>query len=170
MPNKPKASDPSSRTYTWQPLAKNSRPLDDMDGMSYLHTQITKPEAVIPVARTIGWKIVHAEPDLARLELRVEEYLMQGNHIMHGGVLSALIDSAMASAVISRLKQGAGCATLQMNLHYLRPVFEIGSIVQAEGRVLHFGRRTASTEATVCNEAGEICVTATSAYILFSPQ
>jgi len=76
----------------------------------------------------------------------------------HGGVYSALLDTAMGSAVFSTLPAGGWCATTALSIQYLDSARE-GTLV-AEGRVLRRGRRVAFVSGELRDAAGRLLATA----------
>ena len=83
--------------------------------------------------------------------------------ILHGGALASLMDSASAFAVLTLLEPGERTVTVDLTLHFMRPVSE--GRVEARGRVLRAGRRvfTVSIEAT--DAAGKSVATALTTYL-----
>jgi uncharacterized protein (TIGR00369 family) len=75
---------------------------------------------------------------------------------VHGGWISALLDSAMGCAVHSMLKPGQGYTTIEMKVNFVRPVFEKTGKLQCEGTVVHFGGRVATSEGRVVDSAGAL--------------
>lgn len=68
-----------------------------------------------------------------------------GNYVLpavHGGVLSALADSAGGLAVFSKLDPGFSCATLDLRIDYLRPG-RVDRDILAEAEVVRLGNRVA---------------------------
>ncbi|MEO3788204.1 PaaI family thioesterase [Actinocorallia sp. B10E7] len=54
------------------------------------------------------------------------------------------------------MSAGAFCSTLQLNLHYVRPLRIGAGEVFAEGRVLHCGRTAATAEAYITDASGKL--------------
>jgi acyl-CoA thioesterase len=70
----------------------------------------------------------------------------------HGGVLFTLLETVMGRAVISRLPEEKGCATLEAKIEDFRPV-QSGRIV-ARATVPRTTRRSASAEGAIVDGAG----------------
>lgn len=85
---------------------------------------------------------------------------------VHGGVLSALLDSAMGCAVHSTLPAGAGYTTLQLDVKFVRAVRAGDGALRAEGVALHVGSRTATAEGRVVDAAGRLCAHGTSSLLV----
>jgi len=80
---------------------------------------------------------------------------------VHGGYVAAMLDSAIALAVFTVLPPGAGYATTDLKIAYLRAVLAGTGPVRAEGRVINQGRRMVLGEATLTDRDGRLCAHAT---------
>ena len=95
---------------------------------------------------TLGIEPVFAEPGHVRLQLEMKTALgtFGRDHVMHGGAVASLIDSAASAAVRTTQAEGeplfAGMATTDLNVSYLEAA--TGTLV-AEARVVRAGRSVA---------------------------
>ena len=133
-------------------------PLSDAD-----LTRLREAFARVPFARLLGIEIVRLEPGEAVLSMPFRAELTRMEGILHGGALASLMDSASAFAVLTLLEPDEQTVTVDLTLHFLRPVSE--GRVEARGRVLRAGRRvfTVSIEAT--DAAGKSVATALTTYL-----
>jgi uncharacterized protein (TIGR00369 family) len=79
--------------------------------------------AHIPHAQAIGLTVLEARPDEARLKVPYAETLV-GNPetgVVHGGVITTLLDNAGGTAVILALEQPRSIATLDLRIDYMKP-------------------------------------------------
>src|SRR5215813_14197743 len=76
----------------------------------------------LPFAQLIGMRMVDLKLDEATISVEIRDDLRQPSGVLHGGVTAALIDTAMAFAVRTRLEQTAKTATIDLTVHYLRPL------------------------------------------------
>ena len=72
-----------------------------------------------PFARWFQARVLRKEAGEAELLLEVREEFLQGQGLVHGGILAALLDSALGQAVESL---GAKVVTAELSVSYLRPV------------------------------------------------
>jgi uncharacterized protein (TIGR00369 family) len=79
----------------------------------------------------------------------------------HGGILAAVADFAVATAVMTRLSADAVVVTTNLNVTYVRSVTSGVESMHCEGRVLHLGRRLAHAEATLTDGDGRVYLHAT---------
>ena len=101
------------------------------------------------ILHLLGMKIISAEAGIGRVGITVDERLMHPQQIVHGGVIFTLADTAMSMALLTLLPQGTPFGTVEAKINFLLPV-RAGELL-AEGTVVHMGRSTAVTEATVYN-------------------
>jgi uncharacterized protein (TIGR00369 family) len=85
----------------------------------------------------------------------------------HGGYISAILDSACGIAAHTGLKPGLGYTTLELKVSFLRPQNDSSGKIRAVGRLVSMGGRAAFSEATLVNEKGQLCATATSTLLVF---
>ena len=114
----------------------------------------------------LGFQVVEARPGHAVLAIDVQEFHLNGNGTLHGGVYASLIDNAMGLAVAALAQ--VRIATTQMNVHFLAAVKE-GQIT-CTGEVVHRTRRTATAEAKVRDAAGNLVAMGTGAFRIFEQQ
>lgn len=75
-------------------------------------------------------------------------------HAVHGGVLAALADTAVAMAIYTRLPLGTLISTVEMSISYLN-AHQRGRL-RARARVLRQGKRWAAGEVEIRNASGEL--------------
>src|SRR3954463_2807869 len=107
----------------------------------------------LPFAKLIGMRLVDLKLDEATISVAIRDDLRQPSGVLHGGVTATLIDTAMAFAVRTRLEPTAATATIDLTVHYLRPLVEGKAICIA--RVVRAGKRIFTVSADVENEEGK---------------
>ena len=119
--------------------------------------------AEVNFAQLLGIEIVELRRGEAALSMRVRPELTRMTGIVHGGAIASLMDSASAFAVLSLLGPEEQTVTVDLTLHFLRPVSE--GRIEARARVLRAGRRvcTVSIEATA--DTGKLVATALTTYL-----
>ncbi|TSA15411.1 MAG: PaaI family thioesterase [Betaproteobacteria bacterium] len=76
--------------------------------------------------------------------LGVRSGLLNPNGVVHGGVLFTLADTAMGAALYTTLAPGENCATIEIKIHFLRPVTK--GKIRCLTRLVHRGSRIAVLE------------------------
>lgn len=110
--------------------------------------------ATVPFLELIGIRLEALETDFARIAVDHRHALVQTAGILHGGVAASLIDTAVAQAILTTLKDSYRMVTVHLDTRYFQPV--PAGTVHAEGRVVRKGKRLVHGEVTVRNDASEI--------------
>lgn len=100
-------------------------------------------------------------------KLVVPDHLCGWNNLVHGGVLTTIMDEIMSWAIIYLLKQIP--MTKSISVDFLKPVY-VGNPLKAEGTVLDKkGKHEALVEGRLFNEEDVCCAKATGTFAVFSP-
>ncbi len=99
----------------------------------------------------------------ARCRIHLDDRHLNPNGSLHGGVLFTLLDLAMGLATNTNLEQNEICATSEIHIRYLKPVFR--GPVEATATVLNVGTGVVQLEAKAANAAGEIVASATGSFV-----
>ncbi len=113
-----------------------------------------------PFPKHMSMRLTAISLDRAVLELVTGQCHLQPYGIVHGGVISTLIDTATFWAVYMRIPEGSGLVNIDLKLNYLRPV-ENG-ILTAEGHAIRSGNSISYAETNVLNEKRELIAHGTS--------
>lgn len=107
----------------------------------------------------IGTEWLSDDPDDARVRLPIRDDLRQPFGLMHGGVMSALVESVCSRATAGAVyEDGMAAMGQSIDVSFIRPVTEGGVEVRAKAR--HRGRTTWIWEAEVLNDEGRLCALA----------
>jgi acyl-CoA thioesterase len=112
----------------------------------------------------LGYRTIRREDGECEMELDLEEIHMSVANRAHGGVLFAMLDSAMGRAVLSTLPERRGCATIECRINYFRPV-QSGRLF-AIGKVLNTTRNTAYAEGSIVDSDDKLVARASATFIL----
>jgi uncharacterized protein (TIGR00369 family) len=117
-----------------------------------------------PFHQWAGIELTHVGDGSSELvmDLRPHQFNPQG--IVHGGIISAVADTAIGLALRSQLKAGYTHRTAQLDVHFLAK--GDGNRMIARGRALHLGQRMGYGEADVTDAGGRILARASAAFIV----
>jgi len=115
-----------------------------------------------PYLQHLGIELVEIEVGKAVMRMPMKEELRQPYGLLHGGATASLIDTATAFAVVSVTTSEEKCTTVDLTVHYLRPVIDETTICTAT--IVRAGRRLITVSAEVHNEHGKLIATALSTY------
>lgn len=125
--------------------------------------RIEKALDAVPFARLIGIKLESVEPGAAVLSMEVRDELRQNHGVVHGGAIASLIDSSTAFAIIPLLAENVRTTTVNLTIHYLRPLLQ--GTARASARVLRAGRRVITVSAELFDHEEKLAATALSTYL-----
>lgn len=130
--------------------------MDDAIGMTGLQALRALIDAgqQAPIANTLGLSLTQIDAGYARFESRHDLRAYNPIGSIHGGYAATLLDSACGCALHSMPDAGLSANS---------------GLVRAEGRVISLGRRVGFTEATLTDEKGRICATATLTLLVIPP-
>ena len=117
----------------------------------------------VPFLKHLGIEVESAGPGTATLLLPVRKELMRNDGIIHGGAIASVIDSAFAFAIIPMLADNERTVTVDLTIHYLRPLS--GGAAKATARVVRAGRRVITVSADLFDENEKLAATALSTYL-----
>ena len=114
------------------------------------YAEIVRRFSQVGAVRLLGMKVSRLAPGRATLTLDAGPRHSHPRGI-HGGVLAALADTALAMALYTRVHPRALLSTVEMKINYLAP-HQQGRL-RARARVLRLGRRWAVGEVEIRNAA-----------------
>ena len=116
-----------------------------------------------------GLRVVSVGERTATVELPVTESLLQGLGVLHGGMVGALIDTAIGAAVLGALKGKGAAVTIEYKVNLYQPG-RLGDVLTAHAEVLHLGRATAAGTAKVTNQNGRLVGHGTATFMRVTPE
>jgi uncharacterized protein (TIGR00369 family) len=117
----------------------------------------------VPFAKLLGIEVDSLEPGHAVLSMKMRDDLMRNGGIAHGGAVATLIDSAMAFAIIQLLGENEHTVTVDLTIHYLRPLS--AGTARASARVVRAGKRVITVSAELLDHNDKLAATAISTYL-----
>jgi uncharacterized protein (TIGR00369 family) len=133
-------------------------------------------EKRVPFNSLLGLKVISTDPAAPRVRFDMRPDLI-GNptrQILHGGVISAVLDVAAGFAIhialIEKQREAAeevrfpNIGTVDLRVDYLRP--GRGKHFIASSRVVRLGKRIAVTHMELVNDEGELIATGGAAYVV----
>lgn len=156
-----------SLTITWDDPAIAARKGAGLSGLDFLQAMIAGRIPRTPMAALLGFQLVEVREGFALFQCRPAEQHYNPIGVVHGGLACTLLDSAMGCAVYTTLPVGVGYTTLELKVNLVRALTADTGLLRCEGRILHRGSRTATSEGKLLDEAGRLYAHATTTCILF---
>ena len=111
----------------------------------------------------LGLVDVAQEEGVAVVDMTPSEEMANSLGFVHGGMISALADSAMGRA-LRTIKPGVvRSMSFDLKLSFISAA-KVGETLRATGRVVHAGRRTMVTECRVEGPGGRLVATASGTF------
>ncbi|WP_386803960.1 PaaI family thioesterase [Litorisediminicola beolgyonensis] len=126
----------------------------------------------IPHARALGMSIEEIGDGYARIAMPYDPRLIGDPQtgVIHGGAVSALMDTCGGACVMSHPDAPGGTATIDLRIDYMRAA-RPGQTILAEARCTHITRTVAFVRATAFDDDRENPVaTATGAFTVEQPR
>jgi uncharacterized protein (TIGR00369 family) len=141
--------------------------LRDVAGIDLFHMMLAGKLPPAHIAKTLNFNLTEVSDGLAvfRGQPLLEHYNPAGT--VHGGWVATLLDSALGCCVQTKLPAGTGYTTIEFKVNLIRPLFAHSGEVACEGRVVHFGRTTAVSEATLKTMDGKLIAMGTETCAIF---
>jgi uncharacterized protein (TIGR00369 family) len=128
----------------------------NMTGIEYLTAIRDAKLPHPPLGQLIGFKFEEIGEGRVVLSMAAAEEHYNAVGSVHGGVVAALLDTAMGCAVHSQLPVGRGYTTLEIKVNYVARLTEAASRLRAEGIVIHLGSRIATAEGRLFDASGRL--------------
>ena len=113
------------------------------------------------MAESLGFELVEVEDGAVAFEGSPSDAHLNSMGTVHGGWALTLLDSATGAAVHTTLEPGSVYATLEIKTNLVRALTPDSGRLRAEGRVVHRGRRVATSEARLVGADGKLYAHAT---------
>jgi uncharacterized protein (TIGR00369 family) len=122
---------------------------------------------MVPHNAALGMRVVDAAPGMAVLEIPWAEHLV-GNPetgVLHGGVITTLLDSVGGAAVFLAMAEKIPIATLDLRIDYLKPATPQRNVF-ARAECYQLGRSVAFVRGTAYHDADDPIAAASATYML----
>jgi 1,4-dihydroxy-2-naphthoyl-CoA hydrolase len=112
-----------------------------------------------PFDQLLGTEWLDDDPDRARVRVRLRDELRQPIGLLHGGVMSSLVESICSRATaLAVIDDGMIAMGQSISVNFIRPVTEGAAEVHAHAR--HRGRTTWVWDAEVRDSQDRLCALA----------
>ncbi len=156
-----------TRTFTWQDPMIGAALGMQMSGLEYLQKMANRELPPPPIAEMLGMELIRVESGKAVFGLKPAEYHYNPIGVVHGGIASTMLDSALGCCVQSMLPMGTAYTTIELHVNLVRAITLNTGYVRAEGEIVHLGRTMATAQAKLTDEQGKLYAHATTTCLIF---
>ena len=125
---------------------------------------------IVPHNDALGFQFVNRAPGRVVFDLPYREDLVgdPSSGVIHGGVITTLIDAACGQAVLTKLPELRRVATLDLRIDYLRPA-RPGKTVRCIAECYRLTRKVAFTRATAHDgDESDLLATSAGTFMVFA--
>ncbi len=117
--------------------------------------------AEIPFVHLLGFELTQFEAGQSTVLYTPKPEHANSFAVAHGGAVMTLLDVTMATAARS-VSPETGVVTIEMKTTFMRP--SPLALLTAKGKLIHRTATMAFTEASIYDEAGRVCASATGTF------
>lgn len=159
-----------TRTYDWKAPITSWDNRRELDGKAYLQTILDGENVSSPMVQTMGIQLTELGDGYAVYTVDPAEYHYNPIGVVHGGLAATMFDTALASAIITKLPVGQVCATVDLHVHLLRALTVNTGKVRCEATAVHVGRMMGTAEGKIIGDDGKVYGHATASCVVMPAQ
>ena len=124
--------------------------------------------SIPPFNEYLGTEVIRRGDGEAEVRLELKPHHLNSRGVAHGGVITAVLDSALGAAVICSMPKEWWCATTSLTTQFVGGA-RAGTLV-GHGRVVRRGRSVAFASGEIRDGAGQLVATASGTWHLWPYQ
>ena len=140
-----------------------------LSGLEFFQKMIAGEMPPPPLVALLGLKLVEAEAGRVTFIGVAREEFYNGMGVAHGGFAATMLDSALGCAINTMMPAGRVFTTIDLQIHYTRPLRREAGELRCTATVVHVGSRTATSEGRIVDANGKVYAHGTTTCILVEP-
>jgi uncharacterized protein (TIGR00369 family) len=156
-----------SLEISWEDPAALAERARDTAGLDFLRAIVAGELQRAPIQAVMGYELTEADEGRAVFTGTAGERHYNPIGVVHAGFAATLIDSACGACVHTTLAPGEAYTTLETKFNLVRPITGETGEVSCEGKVVHRGRRMATSEARLTGPDGKLLAHGGSTCMIF---
>jgi len=122
----------------------------------------------LPFVKLMGMKLLSSGGGNSVMRCRIRPDLRNTSGTLHGGVMGALVDMSVATALRSVMSLSSRMTTVEYKVNFLKAVPD--GAVTAHGVVLRMGKTIAAGSSEIRNDEGEVVAFGSATYYILKRQ
>jgi len=122
--------------------------------------------ARIPFNAFLKFELLARNDSEAEIEAPVQEWFRQEGGIIHGGLLTALADTASVYCLVPDLPADRTMTSIELKINFVRPGLMDGGTLRARSRVVQKGRKILLCDAEV-HQDGKLLAKGLFTYLVY---
>ena len=122
-----------------------------------------------PMSNLMNFRMHHAEEGRVVFKGRPLRQHYNPAGVVHGGWAGTIMDSALGCCVWTKVPVGMAYTTAEFKVHLVRAITDTTGDVFAEAKVVHMGRKLATSEATLKTSDGKLLAHGTETCAIYDP-
>ncbi len=118
----------------------------------------------LPFVRLMGMKLLSSGGGKSVMRCRIRPVLLNSLGTLHGGVMGALVDMSVATALRSVMPLSSWMTTVEYKVNFLKAVPK--GVVTAHGTILRVGKTIAAGSSEIRNGDGEAVAFGSATYYI----
>jgi len=127
-----------------------------LSGLDFFRKMLAGELPPPPMLELFGIRLVEVEEGRVVFTAQAEERFYNGTGVAHGGFAATLLDTALGCAINTAMPVGKRFTTLELKINLTRPLTREVGLLRCEGRVVHVGGRTATSEGRIVDAKGKL--------------
>jgi uncharacterized protein (TIGR00369 family) len=127
-----------------------------LSGLDFFRKMLSGELPPPPMLQLMGIRLVEVEEGRVVFTAVAEERFYNGTGVAHGGFAATLLDTALGCAINTAMPVGKRFTTLELKINLTRPLTQQVGPLRCEGRIVHLGGRTATSEGRIVDAKGKL--------------
>lgn len=125
-------------------------------GLAFFKKMIAGDLPRAPMTRLLDFRLLEAEEGRVVFGAVPTRSHYNGMGVVHGGLVAALLDSALGCALNTLAPPGGIFTTVEIKINYTRPLTDEVGPLRCEARAVHVGNRVGTAEGRVVDAHGRL--------------
>ena len=139
-----------TRSYDYEVAKFDHASAMKMTGLEYMRAMVRGEldTSIPPISNTMNmFAPYNLEYGQVSVDAEPADFLMNPIGFIHGGFAATVLDTALGIAVHTALPAATGYTTAELSINYTRGINADTGRLRADGKLIHMGRRMATSEA-----------------------